>query len=299
MPSNPIMNTTPRWEYSHGEISGFFESDGVHFKNQSHDSVSGAPIGSLMLPYRLLSRNGWHGEARELSHTMTVLQDGIECRWAPSIAHPAELIFQARTVGEGIFDLTFRIAALQKLVDYELFVSQYFDGSFQGGTYVQSLPGESGPVEGWTQVFPDSNPIYREMYIAFPRDERGAGMICDGRWQRGRHFTRFVPCRYYADPFGFYYDANSGLSVSLMGERENCYAVSMAYHAEDPNDHVGQHNSLYVSLFGRDIQPGETAVARLRLTVERCGKDAQRHFSQFTDFQNMLRTHRSLHPNPH
>ncbi len=284
------MNTTTRWEYSHGHIKGHFESDGVALKNHSYDTATGAPVGSLMLPYRLLSRNGWHGEAREMSHTMTVQQNGFECRWAPSIAHPAELTFQVSMVDEGVFDIGIRVAALQKLVDYEWFISQYFDRSFRGGTYVQSLPGESGPAAGWTQVFPEANSIYREMYIAFPRDERGAGMICDGRWQRGRHFTRFVPCRYYAEPFGFYHNASSGLSVSLMGERKNCYAVSMAYHAEDPDDHVGQHNSLYVSLFGRDIQPGETAVARLRLAVERSGKDAQRHFSQFMDFQNTLKT---------
>lgn len=276
------MNTATRWEYSSGRIEGFFESDGSTLKNESRDTQTGAPIGEMLLPYRLLSRNGWHGEARSMPHAMTVQDNGIQCRWEPTIAHPAELIIRTSLVAEGVFDIDIRVAAWQRLQDYELFYSQYFDRSFRGGAYVRALPAEQNPVTGWTQVFPGADPVFRGMYVAFPRDERGAGMICDGRWQRGRHFTRFVPCRYYAEPLGFYKNADSGLSVSLMAERENCYAVSMAYHAEDPHDHVGQHNSLYLSLFGRDIQPGEMAAARLRMVVKSSHADALEHFDHFT-----------------
>ncbi|OAM91007.1 hypothetical protein OH491_04540 [Termitidicoccus mucosus] len=289
------MKTT-RWEYSTGRIEGFFESDGLHLKNESRDTKDGALIGQLLLPYRLLSRDGWHGEGRETPHAMAVLDNGIECRWPASLAHPADLTIRTTLGGEGVFDVSIRIEARHGFRDYELFYSNYFDRisrSLHGGAYVASLPAEKPVVPGWTQVFPGANPIFREMYIAFPRDEHGAALICDGRWQRGRHFTRFAPCRYYAEPIGFYHNPGTGLAVSMMASREDCYSVSMAYRADDPHDKVGQHCSLYLSLFGRDIQPGETANARLRMVADDSGADATRHFAHFEEFSNSIETNAS------
>jgi hypothetical protein len=45
-----------------------------------------------------------------------------------------------------------------------------------------------------------------------------------------------------------------------MAPPEDCFAVLTPYGEEG-------HRSLYLSLFGRDLKPGETARARARLVV--------------------------------
>lgn len=60
-------------------------------------------------------------------------------------------------------------------------------------------------------------------------------VITDGRWER--------PPNRVAGP-------------------EECFAVSMPFD-EDP------HRSIYLSLFGRDLEVGETATARTRLVIDR------------------------------
>jgi len=52
----------------------------------------------------------------------------------------------------------------------------------------------------------------------------------------------------------------SGLTAVLMAPAEDCFAVSTPHQREG-------HYSLYLSLFGRTIQAGETARARARLVI--------------------------------
>lgn len=283
------MHTPVRWEFKTPLLAGFFESNGELLTSKTHDPRDGSPVGDILLPYRLLTRDGWHGEAREMPHEMVLVQDGFQLRWAASVAHPADLCITTRLGAPGVFDVVVEVEARALLPRYEVFYSNYFAQTLRAGGYVAALPAESPAVPGWTPVFPVADAIFREMYVAFPRDEAGAELICDGRWQRGRHFTRFLPARYYAEPYAYYHHTKNGLALGLMASREDAYAVSMAYRAEEANDSVGQHNSLYLSLFGRDVQAGEKAVARLRMVVDESGRDASRHRATFDAFQASLR----------
>jgi hypothetical protein len=53
-----------------------------------------------------------------------------------------------------------------------------------------------------------------------------------------------------------------------MAPPEDCFAVMTPYAGEG-------HRSLYLSLFGKDIQPGETALARARLVVRPLNKNEE------------------------
>ena len=43
----------------------------------------------------------------------------------------------------------------------------------------------------------------------------------------------------------------------LMGRTEDVQAVGLTYAGDEANDGVAGHRSQYLSLFGRDLHPGE------------------------------------------
>jgi hypothetical protein len=187
-------------------------------------------------------------------------------------------------VSDNAIDCTIDVASYAAYADYELMMSAYFAEGFKPGAYIG--PGVRGPVAEIEQVRPVAAPFLRDLYLAFPRDERAANILTDGRWQRGRHLTRFAPVRYYAIPFGFYSHQATGLDILLMSRAEDVFAVSMAYHSDDPTDDVGQHRSLYLSLFGRDLDPGQRVQTAVRLQLGEWGGDATAHQNQYARFLN-------------
>ena len=271
------MTTKPFWTFESDLIKARVESDGETLKSRFIEKANGGSIGELLLPYRILSRDGWHGEAREMPHRLVPGTDGFEIEWSASISHPARLNMSVKASGEGTFDVRLRAEILGPITGYELFQSWYFARGYQGGAYVTSMKDEHETAPGLLQVRPSDVDIYREMYISFPRDERAAEMLCDGRWQRGRHFTRFLPCRYYALPLGFYANQATGIGIVMMGRREEVFSVNLAYHSENSQSSVGQHNSFYLSLLGRDVRAGETVETGYRMVIGRFGADARSH----------------------
>ena len=71
-----------------------------------------------------------------------------------------------------------------------------------------------------------------------------------------------------AAPLALRRDAGRDLTAVLMAPAADCFAVSMPYRGDG-------HRSVYLSLFGRDLKPGEAASARARLIVRRGVSDEQ------------------------
>jgi hypothetical protein len=63
-----------------------------------------------------------------------------------------------------------------------------------------------------------------------------------------------------AAPLAMRRDAKTGLAAVVMAPARDCFAVCTPYGEES-------HRSLYLSLFGRDLNDGETATARARLII--------------------------------
>jgi hypothetical protein len=57
-------------------------------------------------------------------------------------------------------------------------------------------------------------------------------------------------------------DEKSGLTALLMAPPADCFAISMPFGEEG-------HRSVYLSLFGKDMDAGQTALARSRLVIEK------------------------------
>ena len=277
-----------RGEFQTDRLTGVLRADGRQVLiSEVIDRLSGRRIdgGMLFAPYRLLARSAWMGEAREMTHRVTPQANGIDVEWEPSIAHQVSLRMEIRIGRVGILDCAIEVVGHAYYPAYEVFLSSYFARGFAPGGYLAPLaPSELDA----TQVRPQANPIFREMYVAFPRDEAAAGLLTDGRWRRGRHHTRFLAARYYGMPLGFYARDDGPLDVLLMGLPEDVYSVSMAYRTDDPSDDVGQHNSLYLSLFGRDLHPGERWRTSVRLVIDDFNRDRERHRTAFDAFRDSV-----------
>ncbi len=280
------MKTNPVWKFESDLIKARVESDGGKLSSEFLEKTTGESIGNLLLPYRILSHDGWHGEAREMPHRFMPGDDGYEIQWPADIGHPVRLGMVVKASGQGTFDVRLRAEILAPIRSYELFQSWYFSPGYQGGAYVVPMADETPTAPGLLQVCPLDVDIYREMYISFPRDERAAEMLCDGRWQRGRHFTRFLPCRYYALPLGFYANPANNIGIVMMGQRRDVFSVNLAYHSDNPQSAVGQHNSFYLSLLGRDVQPGETVEADYRMIIGRFGTNAMSHLGLWNTYSS-------------
>jgi hypothetical protein len=72
----------------------------------------------------------------------------------------------------------------------------------------------------------------------------------------------------FAVPLAVRRDAERGLAAVLMTRPDQCFAVAAPYDEES-------HRSVYFSLFGRDLERGESAEARARLWIGRDLSDEQ------------------------
>jgi hypothetical protein len=64
----------------------------------------------------------------------------------------------------------------------------------------------------------------------------------------------------YQLPLAFRRDKHTGTTVIVMAKPEDCFGMFTPYGEE-------KHYSNYLSLFGYDIEAGETAIAHCRLLV--------------------------------
>lgn len=280
------------WNASEGQLQfettvlrGVLRADGRHHSISElvyKPTDTRVDSGMMLAPYRLLARSAWMGEARAMPHRVNPTEDGIEIIWDASLNHQVTLGMRITFPDPHLIDTTIDVTGHAFYPDYEVFLSAYFRQGFRSGAYVRPAMGESPTTA--IQLQPEGNPLFREMYLAFPRDEQAAHIITDGRWQRGRHHTRFLPARYYGLPLGFYGQTGGALDVLFMGTPEDVFAVNMAYLAADPEDQVGQHNSLYLSLFGRDLHPGERWRTRVRLAFGEYGRDQNAHQQEYQRF---------------
>ena len=105
-------------------------------------------------------------------------------------------------------------------------------------------------------------------WLTFPRDAAVAKFLGDGRWEKEPYPVTWTIVDECDEPVAFRRGAASVPRVVLMAPRQGCVAVSTPYQGES-------HYSLYLSLFGRDVEAGEATTARSRLvvTMARSGRD--------------------------
>ncbi len=152
-------------------------------------------------------------------------------------------------------DLVTVVRAEERLAAFEVFLASYFQPSFiDSRVWAERDPrGENG--KGFVSADQELG-----TWLAFPRDEHGAALIEDGRWDLEPHPLAWTMMPNFALPLAMRRDPSSGLTVIVMAGQDDCFGVFTPYGEE-------KHYSNYLSLFGHDIEAGESAGARCRLVV--------------------------------
>ena len=110
----------------------------------------------------------------------------------------------------------------------------------------------------------------------FAREPAVWGLIRDGRWKLEPNPVDWVERPAYGAPLDIRRAPAAGVMAVIMALPTDCFAVSTPHETEG-------HRSLYLSLFGRDLEPGTTATARARLVLLPAGEGeaAQPFYQEF------------------
>ena len=237
--------------------------------------AQGRGLPGIFSYYRVFSTDSRHGDAvRDWPNKTRLLPDGaLEVFWPAALAqeHPLEITAVFRWHGPEVLDLRTVIRPQKDMPGCEVFVSSYFPPGFRALVYVKPNMFSPGKPEF---LAADVNPLVDGSYLMFPRDRQAAQMIFDRRWEFPPNPVQWSITRYLASPIAMRRDDKSGVAAILMSPPEDCFAVATPYN-KTPPDGVAGHQSLYLSLFGRDVRAGQTARARARLVIGRGLSDAE------------------------
>jgi len=215
--------------------------------------------------YRILSTNKrWGDTARSWPKSSELLSNGaVQIRWPAEPDHPVEITATYRWKSPNTLDLQTVVMPEIDMESFEVFLSSYFNSKFESMVYVKPPLHQPGMP---SFLSPEVNPLVAGTYLAFPRDARSTQIIFDGRWDHGPHPVQFSVTRFLALPACMKQNTENGIAFLIMARPEDCFAIETPYNM-DPPDGVAGHYSMYLSLFGRDIQAGQTAHACTRLIV--------------------------------
>jgi hypothetical protein len=214
--------------------------------------------------YRLLATDQrWGHSIWAFPKTVEVTADGsVHISWSPQPEHPFEIKGVFRWAAADTLDVLVEATPQLPVRRFELFVGSYFADGFACQVYAQ---GRAKPDPAFLPV--DVNPLIAGTYLSFPRDHRTAAIIYDGRWLKPPSPVDWAVTGFMAAPLALKQDKATGLTCVLMSRPQDCFAVNMPYNMGRPEDGVAGHHSTYFSLFGTDLQAGQTARAFLRLVV--------------------------------
>lgn len=237
--------------------------------------------------FRAYAENSWLGELRATEPHITRHENGATLIWPPSFKHQAKISATFIIKAPNIIDLDIEVEGHTFYPAYELLISNYVAPGLQGGLFVKQ--NDFADNDECEKIAVTCNPVFYGMYPFFPRDEYAAHIMTDGRGQKGRWYWRVACGRLYAFPFGFATDGQ--VDVVMMGRPEDVSAVGVTYAAEgDRYDGVARHHALYLSLFGRDLHPGEGWRSRVRLVAGAYGNEKGRLVAAFEQFMDETST---------
>ena len=207
--------------------------------------------------YRVFTTNKRYGTAAwSWPSTSKLLPDGaVQVTWPEGDDRPFEMVAIYRFHDSSTLDVETTVKANEDLSKFEVFLASYFHESFP-------LP----------QVFvtPDPKIVGKRTFMTakktfgnwqmFPRNYDLLSIIQDGRWEIQPNPVDWKIMPPMAKPIAVRRGSKEAPTAILMAPQEDCFAISTPYEGEG-------HYSLYFSLFGRDIEAGQTATARLRLVV--------------------------------
>jgi hypothetical protein len=214
--------------------------------------------------YRVFTAKKRYGNAaRDWATQANLLADGaVEVRWPPAEQHPLEITAVYRWTARDTLDLRIAVRPERDMPNFELFMSSYFTNRFRASVYLKGNGREQPKF-----VPADKTPDDRGGYVMFPKDQDSLNMILDGRWTIPPSPVDWTQRRWLAAPAAIRRDRDLGLTALMMCPPDDCFAVASPWNPTSPD--ARGYRSLYLSLFGQDLQAAKVARASCRLTVRR------------------------------
>ncbi len=208
----------------------------------------------LFSHYRVFSSGKRYGTAAwDWPSQARLKPDGaVEVSW-PATDRPFELRALYHWSASNVLDLETSVRAQTDLPKFESFLASYFTEAFTNASVYAKPAGDSAGAVSFLPLEKSAG-----TWQVFPKDSSMLSLIQDGRWKIEPNPVDWVVRPPLAAPVCTRRAAANGVTVVLMGLLGDCFAISAPYESEP-------HYSMYLSLFGRDLRPGETATARSRL----------------------------------
>ncbi len=219
----------------------------------------------LFSHYRVFTRGKRYGAgAWDWPSTATLLSDGaVEVRFPAAEGRPLELKAVYRWRDRATLDLETTVRAVEDLPVFECSLASYFTEGFTNAlVYAQPSPGP-GDQPGFLAARQSA-----AHWHMFPRDADAVAIIQDGRWELEPHPVTWSIRPFLARPLAFRRAPGADLIAVLMAPATDCFAVASPFETEG-------HYSTYLSLFGRDIEAGQTVRARARLVISPGAPDSR------------------------
>jgi len=255
------VNEDGGYEFDTGILRGGLREAG---KGLGMTSAVHVPTGTtlsgaygILSYYRVFTTNKRYGTAAwSWPGTSKLLPDGaVQVTWPEANDRPFEMAAIYRFRDGSTLDVETIVRPGKDLSKFEVFLASYFHEAFP-------LPK--------VLVTPDPKIVGKRTFLTakksfgnwqmFPRDYDVLPIIRDGRWQKQPNPVDWKIMPLMAKPIALRRGSDTAPKAILMAPRDDCFAISTPYEGEG-------HYSTYFSLFGRDIEAGQTARARLRLVV--------------------------------
>jgi hypothetical protein len=174
----------------------------------------------------------------------------VVAHWPGNADHPFEMWVRYRWSEPAVLDVETRVKALTPLQGFESFLASYFAEEFDSAS-VWAQQANAAFVAA-----DESGGIWQ----MFPRDQAAIRLMRDGRWKYPPNPVDWQIRPNLALPVAIRRGSVSGLAAVVMAQAPDCFAVSTPQQTDG-------HRSLYLSLFGRNLTPGETVTAAARLVI--------------------------------
>ena len=249
------------YEFDSGILRGRLREAG---KGLGLSSAMHVPTGTklngaygILSYYRVFTTNKRYGTAAwSWPSSSKLLPDGaVQVTWPAADDRPFEMVAVYRFDDDSALDVETIVKAGEDLNKFEVFLASYFHESFP----LPKVLVTPDPKAVGMRTFMTAKKSYGNWQM-YPRDNDVVPIIRDGRWQKEPNPVDWKIMPPMAKPIAMRRGSKEAPTAILMAPPEDCFAIATPYEGEG-------HYSIYFSLFGRDIEAGQTARAHLRLVV--------------------------------
>ncbi|REJ97881.1 MAG: hypothetical protein DWQ34_00655 [Planctomycetota bacterium] len=284
--------TESTFEFATDDMEGTIRLDGnYHGVSRLVDKRTGRQVidsrYSALNLFKLMSVNLVMGQPRIMERSIASEDNWAEVTWPETDSHLGELTARYEVSGRNSVDVIVRLRSNGNYAAYELFMSNYFDGTLRPHVYLKPRIGDEPQL-----VLPTVNDVFRDTVLVFPRDPLAARHCVDGRWERsegGVPFVQMCPVRRYGYCLAFLTDPEEQSAVVLMARPEDCYAISTRYHGDTEEDRLTDYSAFDLSLFGDDVRPGDQRSIRVRLALTPLDDEMSQPLEMYRAFVNEMR----------